>query len=49
MAISDFVSLHCPLNEHTRHMINADILALMKPSAYLVNISRGGLARRELL
>jgi glyoxylate reductase len=38
---SDFVSLHTLLNEQTRHLINRDTLALMKPSAVLVNTSRG--------
>jgi D-lactate dehydrogenase len=39
----DIVSLHCPLMEKTRHIINAETLALMKPGAMLVNTSRGGL------
>ena len=38
---SDFVSLHVPLNEATRHLIGAEQLALMKPSAVLVNAARG--------
>ncbi len=38
---SDFVSLHVPLNASTKHMIGAAELALMKPTAILVNTSRG--------
>ena len=38
---SDAVSIHCVLNAQTRHLLGAAQLALMKPSAYLVNVSRG--------
>ncbi len=41
LAVSDFVSLHTPLTPVTRHMIGDKELALMKPSAYLINCSRG--------
>ena len=40
---SDFISLHCPLNDKTRHLISSDALARIKPSAYIINTSRGGL------
>ena len=38
---SDIVSLHVPLNEHTRHLIGADAFARMKPTAIVVNTCRG--------
>ena len=38
---ADYVSLHCPLTDATRGLINADTLKLMKPDALLVNTSRG--------
>ena len=40
---SDVLSLHCPLLPETAHLIDADVLAAMKPTSYLVNVSRGGL------
>jgi glyoxylate reductase len=38
---ADFVSLHVPLTAETTHLINARTLSLMKPTAYLINTSRG--------
>jgi D-lactate dehydrogenase len=43
LAESDIVSLHCPLTPETHHMIQAETLAMMKPTAMLINTSRGGL------
>jgi glycerate dehydrogenase len=38
---SDFVSIHCPLNEHTRGLIDASAMAKMKPTARIINTARG--------
>lgn len=43
LANADVVSLHCPLMDGTRHMINQETLKLFKPGAMLINTSRGGL------
>lgn len=40
---ADIVTLHCPLTETTQNLINAETLALMKPTAYLINTGRGPL------
>ena len=46
---SDYVSMHCPLTESTKHMINKDTLSLMKPSAFIINTSRGVLIDEDAL
>lgn len=48
-ATSDVVSLHCPLTDSTRHLVNADRLAQMKPSAILINTGRGPLIDEKAL
>ncbi|WP_421548736.1 2-hydroxyacid dehydrogenase [Pseudomonas sp. QD4] len=45
----DALTLHCPLNEHTRHFIGARELALLKPNAFVVNTARGGLIDEQAL
>jgi len=46
---SDFVSLHVPLTSATRHLVNAEFLSKMKPTAILVNTSRGGVVDQPAL
>ncbi len=41
IAESDVITLHCPLSVETRHLINAHVFKAMKPSAFLINVSRG--------
>lgn len=43
----DIISLHCPLTEATRGMVNAERLALMKPTAVLINTARGPLVNEQ--
>lgn len=46
---SDVLSLHCPLTEETRHLVNEQRLSLMKPTAFLLNTSRGPLVDESAL
>jgi phosphoglycerate dehydrogenase-like enzyme/2-keto-3-deoxy-L-rhamnonate aldolase RhmA len=46
---SEFVSIHCPLTDQTRNLIAARELALMKPTAYLINTARGGIVDESAL
>ena len=49
LARSDVISLHCPLNEHTQHLINKDTLAKMGKQPLLVNVARGGIVDTQAL
>lgn len=46
---ADFITLHCPLNEGSKLMINEKSLSMFKPTAYLINTARGGLIDEEAL
>ena len=47
LKVSDIVSIHAPLNERTNRLIGKEQLALMKPTAYLVNVGRGAIIVEE--
>jgi len=46
---ADYITVHTPLTDETRHLVNRDTLAMMKPTAYLVNTSRGPMVDHEAL
>ncbi len=49
LATSDYVSIHTPLTPESRHLIGADELARMKPTACLINVARGGVVDQDAL
>ena len=49
MKHSDFITLHCPLNEHTRNLISHTELNLMKSSSFIINTARGGIINEDAL
>ncbi|MGX9134393.1 hydroxyacid dehydrogenase [Rummeliibacillus sp. JY-2-4R] len=44
---SDFISIHIPLNEHTKYSINQSLFSLMKPTSFLINTARGAIVNQE--
>ena len=49
LAQSDFVSIHVPLTEETRHLIDGEVFKRMKTTAYLINTSRGPIVDERAL
>ena len=49
LACADIISLHCPLNEKTEHLVNQDTLAKMAKNPILVNVARGGIVDSQAL
>lgn len=46
---SDYLTLHCPLTEETRHLVGTEAFAMMKPTAYLINMARGPVVNQQAL
>lgn len=49
MQLSDFITIHCPLNEHTRNLISHNELDLMKSTSFIINTARGGIINEDAL
>ena len=49
VATSDYITIHCPLNDKTRKVFNAERLAAMKPGARIINCARGGIIDEDAL
>src|SRR5260370_26431001 len=49
LSTADFVSVHVPLNDSTRNLINGRVLSLMKKGSYLINLARGGVVDEAAL
>ncbi len=47
--VSDFISLHVPLSDKTHHLVNAQRIAMMKPTAFLINTARGPIVDQKAL
>ena len=46
---TDFLTVHCPLNDETRHLVGADELALMTNDSFVINCARGGIVDEQAL
>ncbi len=44
---ADFISIHVPLDEYTVNLVNKELISLMKPTAFLINIARGGIVNED--
>ncbi|QGM21584.1 2-hydroxyacid dehydrogenase [Spiribacter sp. 2438] len=49
VAEADVITLHCPLNDQTRHLIDEAVLLRMKPTAFVINTARGGIVDEQAL
>ena len=49
MKLSDFITIHCPLNDHTRNLISHSELDLMKSTSFIINTARGGIINEDAL